>query len=143
MKPGIKYGPGMIGQAAFEAQKAADQDNPQQKYGPGMLGNDEPKKPVATEKPKPASPDQDAALDKLVAEYATDDGYLAIEDVKAILDEMPNAFDRIFGWELGRADGPRVGALNHLMQLEIKRDGGPRAMVQKRIELALAEVKGG
>ena len=77
-----------------------------------------------------------------MAEQANDDGYLSIADVKKILEEMPNAFDRVLGWEIARADGPRVGALNHLLKLEMKRDGGPRQMIQQRIEMSLAEAKG-
>ncbi|MCK5650519.1 MAG: hypothetical protein KAJ42_04035, partial [Gemmatimonadetes bacterium] len=118
----------------------------------GILGQEEYDRLTADRKAEEATqeagpsetPDAagDPALDALVVKHANDDGYLSIANVKAILEEMPNAFDRVFGWELARAEGPRVGALNHLLELEMKREGGPRHLVQQRIELSLKEIRG-
>lgn len=149
-----KYGPGIVGKDAYKAQEASEVARVD-KYGPGILGVEEYARLTgdgpqeATEGPKEEKkavstpPEEDPALQALVSKYATDDGYLAIKDVKSILKEMPNAFDRVLAWELGRKDGPRVGALQHLLELEGKREGGARAPVFQHIEMSLAKARGG
>lgn len=85
--------------------------------------------------------DADGELEARLQEYASEDGYVSIGDLKEILDEMPHALDRMIAWERERADGPRIGALQHFLKIESQRDGGPRAAVQAFLEKALARAR--
>lgn len=86
-------------------------------------------------------PPDTSGLDALATKYATDDGYLSITDVKTILAEMPEAFERVLGWEMGREDGPRIGALAHFIEVETARKGGARPNILKNLETALVAVR--
>ena len=150
-----KYGPGIIGEEAFALVRHQVKSKPD-KYGPGILGQEKydelmgvRKSEEAGEAPveKKAAPQDpvfsEADMEALVKEYQNDDGYLSIPELKKALKKAPIAFDRIFAWELNRIDGPRVGSLTHLLELEMQRDGGPRPMVLQRLEMVLKAKKEG
>ena len=150
-----KYGPGIIGEEAFALVKDQVKMKPD-KYGPGILGEEKYAELMGQRKAEQAveAPPQvkeaiapvafsEADLDGLVKEYTSTDGYLSIAELKKALVKAPIAFDRLFSWELNREDGPRIGALAHLLELETKREGGPRPMVLQRLEMVLKAKKEG
>jgi hypothetical protein len=75
-----------------------------------------------------------------IAEGAGDDNTMSVDEVKVALAENPYAFDDFMVAELLRkGDGPRLGALRHLREIEGQRDGGPREDVVKLIDEAIAK----
>lgn len=150
------YGPGIIGQSAYDKVKHIQKKKPLI-YGPGILGEKEyaealgelepvevPDIEPETEETGPPSPpplETDADVEALIEEYKAADGYVSVKDLKAMLKKMPTAFDRLFGWELERKDGPRIGALSHLLERELEREDGPRPIIQDVIEKTLVELR--
>ena len=140
-----KYGPGVLNREDYEAMQEVVSEG-KNKYGPALLGKS-PEAREAAEAPRapkaPAPPPtlDKEALDELVAKYSSEDGYVSIKDLTEILDEMPSAFDRLFGWELNRKDGPRIGALQELQRREVQREP-PRGPVLQAIETAIAKARG-
>lgn len=94
-------------------------------------------------KPLPTGGMDEETFEALMAAHANDDGYLSIDALKEALEDAPTAYNRLLSWELNRADGPRVGALTHLLGEEQKRATGPRAPVMAAIEGALRQARGG
>lgn len=137
-----KYGPGVLDPDEYEAAQAVV-DSGQNKYGPGVI-DDHPDNETE-ESQTEDSPDNEAPekteLDEMIEKYASSDGYLSIKDLKGLLEEMPSAFDRVFSWELNRADGARVGALQHLQKIEEGTES-PRVLVVKAIESAIKKARG-
>lgn len=140
-----RYGRRVIGDKAYEQAKQVE-DVGALKFGPRILGQEKYDELVARQQgqqsenaeseKKGTDPVDVSLLEDLVEKYKDEDGYLSINNVKAILEEMPNAFDRVFGWEIARADGPRAGVLKHLRELEVERIGGPRDPVLQTIDQA-------
>lgn len=142
------YGSRVVGEEAAAAALVMAKKKGRE-YGPKVLGSSvdqsEEGKQKRAELPargqRSKLPPESDNLDALVAKYATNDGYLSIKDVQTVLAEMPEAFDRLVGWELGRDDGPRIGALSHFIELETARTGGVRPTILKNLETALTAVR--
>ena len=137
------YGALVVGEE--NAALAAAQQKTAERYGPNVLGPSVDPSEKGEQKReasgKPAGGAADDAVNEIVAKYASDDGYLSIANVKDVLAEMPGAFDRMLGWEMGREDGPRIGALTHFIEVESQRKGGPRANILKTLETTLIRVR--
>lgn len=138
-----KYGPAVMAPGDYEAiqEVVVDKKN---KYGPALLGKtaeeaEEVHKPTPPTSSHPAFDSGD--LEALLAKYTAEDGYVSIKDLKTILEEMPQAFDRLFGWELNRRDGPRIGALQEFQRLEVQKQP-PRTLVLQTIEKGIAKARG-
>lgn len=82
------------------------------------------------------------AFEALMQNHVGDDGFVSIDDLKAALTSAPSSFNRLMAWELNRPEGPRVGAVAHLLEHEQKRDDGPRATVLGALESALKSARG-
>lgn len=80
-------------------------------------------------------------LEELMKEKGGDTGSVSIADVRDIIEEMPEAYDRLLGWELKREPSPRIGALSYFLELEVGREQGPRPLVQSSIEKALTAAR--
>ena len=133
------YGALVIGEEA--AARVAEEKEVDRRYGPSVLGSSVDDSPAGEAKRAEGTGQQADGLDDLVKKYAMEDGYLSIGNVKVVLAEMPQSFDRMLGWEMGRADGPRIGALTHFIEVEGKRHGGPRPTILKNLEGALQAVR--
>lgn len=147
------YGSKVVGKE--EAQRLLKANEKKARFGPKVLGskvdqrseeevhqdqaNREARDALAKKTDNPV-PEE---LDELVRKYATDDGYLSIENTKQVLEELPSALDRMIAWEMDRNDGPRIGALKHFIGMEAERQGGPRKPVLEHLEKALAAARAG
>lgn len=60
-----------------------------------------------------------------------------LDELGKLLKDEPARLDVQIDAEFARADGPRKGALRLFLELEQKRDGGPRAEVMALIEQSL------
>lgn len=135
-----KYGPGILDPDVYEDVKEVVKSK-RDRYGPGVLdppeGALEDDQSTLTEE----APPEKGSIEELIAKYASDEGYVSIGKLKELLEEMPSAFDRMYSWEMQRADGPRIGALQHLLQLE-NNSVKPRVLVAHSIEGAIAKARG-
>ncbi len=137
-----KYGPGILDPDVYEDAVEVTKSK-RDRYGPGVLdppeGADEA--PEGDESTTDEAPPEKGSLSELLAKHASQDGYVSIDKLKELLAEMPSAFDRMFSWELARVDGPRIGALEHLMKLETGVETC-RPLVVQAIEVAITKARG-
>lgn len=130
VKSKVRYGDRVTGGAkAAKAKSKAPAKDPAKPSGQKAIP------PLETE----MSPE---AFEVLLAEHAGQDGYLSIENLKTALNDAPSSFSRLLAWELNRADGARIGALQVLLQVETQRATGARDTVLSMLEGGLAAARG-
>jgi len=137
------FGPGIIGQEAYEAEKEHVLEH-KGMFGPAVLD------------PSPVEKAQRIALEGQInepgpavvdAEGSAESYMLSVKEAKKILEANPLEVDGFFRAELARPDGPRKSMLAALTAAENDRPGAqgdraPRAEVIEALEYALASLEG-
>lgn len=138
-----KYGPGILDPDVYEDVKEVVKSK-RDRYGPGVLDPPEGAEELPEDDQSTLTddgPPEKGSIEEMIAKYASEEGYVSIGKLKELLEEMPSAFDRMYSWEIQRADGPRIGALQHLLKLENEAEK-PRVLVSHSIEMAIAKARG-
>jgi hypothetical protein len=138
-----KYGPGILDPDVYEQVEEVVKTK-SDRYGPGVLDPPEGAEELPEDDQSTVTeeaPPKKGSVEEMIAKYASDEGYVSIGKLKELLEEMPSAFDRMYSWEMQRADGPRIGALEYLLKLE-KEAKTPRVLIAHSIEGAIAKARG-
>jgi len=132
--PKGQFGPGIIGQEAYEAEQEYVTEH-KDVFGPAVVGDHPPTGSAAQPAPEPEPP-------------AESDVYtMSVAKLRKILEANPLEVDAFVRAELGRPEGMRVTALKAMLEAEGERpgaDGGkaPRGEVVSMIEGAISELVG-